>query len=326
MTDQDGRDPLRLGILSTANINRRVLAGARLTREVDVLAVASRDADRARAYADEHGIARAYGSYEALLEDPDLEAVYVPLPNSLHIPWTLRALAAGKHVLCEKPLSPDPGEVERAFDAAERADLVLMEAFMYRHHPQTKRLLELVDDGAVGELRLVVSCFSFPLTVLGDIRMSAELEGGALLDVGCYCVHGSRQLAGEPESVTVQQVTAASGVDARLAATLRFPGNVLAHFDCGFDVPHRSRLEVVGSDGTLVVADPWHITRTGIELRRGDDIEQIEVPQANRFQLELENFARAVRGEEEPLLGRADAVGQARALALVLAAAASARG
>jgi predicted dehydrogenase len=326
VTDQDGRGALRLGILSTANINRRLLTGARLTREVDVVAVASRDADRARAYADEQRIERAYGSYEALLADTDVDAVYIPLPNSLHVPWTLRALEAGKHVLCEKPLSPDPDAVERLFDAAERAGLLLMEAFMYRHHPQTKRLVELVAGDAIGELRLVVSCFSFPLTALGDIRMNAELEGGALLDVGCYCVHGSRQLAGEPELVTSQQVTATSGVDARLVATLRFPRDVLAHFDCGFDVPHRSCLEAVGSDGTLVVADPWHITRTGIELRRGDEVEHIDVPQADRFQLELENFARAVRGEEEPLLGRADAVGQARALALVLAAASAARG
>jgi predicted dehydrogenase len=314
-------EPLRLGILSTAHINRLVLAGARLTSEVEVLAVASRDADRARAYADEKGIERAYGSYEALLDDPDVDAVYIPLPNSLHVPWTLRALEAGKHVLCEKPFSPDPSAVEEAFDAAERAGLVLMEAFMYRHHPQTKRLAELVAGGAIGELRLVVSTFSFPLLGEANIRLSAELEGGSLLDVGCYCVSGSRLLAGEPEEVTAQQVNAASGVDARLAATLRFPGDVLAHFDCGFDVPNRSRLEAVGSDGTIVVPDPWHATRPGMELRRGGEVELIEIEQADRFQLELENFARAIRGEEEPLLDRADAIGQARALALVLAAA-----
>jgi predicted dehydrogenase len=309
---------MRLGLLSTAKINGPVLAAARATDAVEAVAVASRDGGRARAYAAEHGLERAYGSYEELLADPELDAVYVSLPNSLHVPWTLRALDAGKHVLCEKPLSPDPAAVEAAFDAAEAAGLVLMEAFMYRHHPQTKRLAALVDEGAIGELRLVVSCFSFPLTELGNIRMSAELEGGALLDVGCYCVSASRLLAGEPEEVDAVQVTARSGVDARLVAALRFPGDVLAHFDCGFDIPHRSALEAVGSDGTLVARDPWHLRAPELLLSRGEEVERIDVTPADRYQAQLENFAAAVRGDEPPLLDRADAVGQARALAAIL--------
>src|SRR5581483_7748334 len=153
--------------------------------------------ERAEAYAREWGIPRAYGSYEALLADPEIEAVYISLPNTLHCPWSIKALEAGKHVLCEKPMSRHPEEVEAAFDAAERAGRFLMEAFMYRHNPQTKRLKELVDGGAIGDLRLVRSVFSYGLFDEENIRLLTELEGGALMDVGCYCVSGSRLLGGE---------------------------------------------------------------------------------------------------------------------------------
>jgi xylose dehydrogenase (NAD/NADP) len=305
---------VRWGVLSTARINRHVLAGARRSSRIDVVAVASRDDERARRYADEHGIARAHGSYDDLLADPAVEAVYIPLPNSLHVPWSLRALEAGKHVLCEKPLTRRPDEVDEVFDAAARADRLLMEAFMYRHHPQTRRLVALVAEGAVGELRLIRAAFSFPLRELADVRMSRELDGGALMDVGCYCVSGARLLAGEPEEVDGQALLARGGVDVRFVGTLRFPGDVLAHFDCGFDLPHRSALEVVGSDGSLVVADPWHARRPGIELHRDGGVEMLPVEPADSYQLELENLGDAIRGDAEPLLGRSDALGQARTL------------
>ncbi|MGH3102689.1 MAG: Gfo/Idh/MocA family protein [Gaiellaceae bacterium] len=305
---------VRWGLLSTARINGLVLAGARLSDRADVVAVASRDGARAQAYAHEHGIERAHASYEALLEDPDVEAVYISLPNALHVEWTIRALEAGKHVLCEKPLSRRPEEVEQAFDAAEWADRFLMEAFMYRHHPQTKRLKELVDEGAIGELRLVRTAFSFPLVDLANVRMQPGLDGGSLMDVGCYCVSGTRLLAGEPEHVEGQQVLAGSGVDVRFAGTMRFPGEVLAHFDCGFDLPVRSGFEAAGSEGSLVLADPWHCRDAGIDLHRGEDVERIEVEAADSYRLELENLGDAIGGEREPLLGREDALGQARAL------------
>ncbi len=306
--------PVRWGILSTARITRQVLEGAQLSDRVDVAAVASRDFDRARAFAAENGLVRAHGSYEALLDDADVEAVYIPLPNSMHVEWSIRALEAGKHVLCEKPLTRRPEEAERAFDAAERADRFLMEAFMWRHHPQTTRLAGLLEAGAIGELRLVRAAFSFPLTELANVRMRPELDGGALMDVGCYCVSGARLLAGEPERVTGEQVVAPSGVDVRFAGTMRFPGDVVAHFDCAFDLPSRSELEVSGSDGRLLIRDPWHARQPGIELVRGDERERIEIAPANRYQLQFENFGDAIRGAGAPLLGREDAVGQARAL------------
>jgi predicted dehydrogenase len=308
------------GLLSTARINDAVLAGAARSDRVRVAAVASRDQGRADAYARERGIERAYGSYEALLADPDVEAIYISLPNSLHVEWSIRALEAGKHVLCEKPLDRRPERVEEAFDAAERADRFLMEAFMYRHHPRTKRLAELARDGAVGELRLIRAAFSFPLTELGDVRMRPELDGGALMDVGCYCVSLSRLLAGEPEAVTAAQVLGSTGVDVRFAGTLAFPGDVVAHFDCGMDLPRRSELEVVGSEGVLFVDGPYGDGRE-LELRSGDRVERIEVEQADRYQLQLENFGDAIRGRADPLLAREDAVGQARAIDLLYRAA-----
>jgi predicted dehydrogenase len=296
-----------------------VLRGARKSDRVEVLAVASRDRDRADAYARERDIPRAHGSYEALLEDPDVEAIYVSLPNSLHVEWSIRALEAGKHVLCEKPLDRSPDEVERAFDAAERADRVLMEAFMWRHHPQTHRLKQLVDDGTIGELRLVRAGFSFQLTRLEDVRMRPELQGGSLLDVGCYCVSAARLLAGEPEVVYGEQMLSSSGVDVRFAATMRFPGDVLAHFDCAFDLPLRGEVEAVGSEASLLATDPF-ILGDGrrLELRRGDGAEQVAVDHTNKYQLELENMSDAIRGRAEPLLGREDALGQARALDALL--------
>ena len=195
-------DAVKWGILSTADINRKLIPGAHASPKVDLVAVASRDQARADEYARRFEIERAYGSYEALLADPEIEAVYIPLPNTLHCDWSIRALEAGKHVLCEKPMSRHPDDVAAAFAAAERSERILMEAFMYRHNPQTTRLKELVAEGAIGELRLIRSTFCYSLYDEDNIRLRPEVEGGALMDVGCYCVSGSRLLGGEPESVS----------------------------------------------------------------------------------------------------------------------------
>jgi D-xylose 1-dehydrogenase (NADP+, D-xylono-1,5-lactone-forming) len=316
---------VRWGILSTANINEKVLAGVSGSETVDVVAVGSRSAERAREFADEHGIPRAHGSYEELLADDEVEAVYIPLPNGMHVEWTLASLAAGKHVLIEKPFSPHPEEVERCFDAADEAGLVLSEAFMWRHHPQADRLLELVREGAIGELRLVRACFSFSLAQRPNVRWDAELEGGALMDVGCYCISGSRLLAGEPERVQAEAVSGPSGVDSRFAGVMRFAGDVVATFDCGFDVPPRDELEAIGSEGSLFVDDPWHCVEQCIELRRADGTsERIEVERHNPYRLELEDVSAAIRGEREPRLGRADALGQARTIEALLRSASAA--
>jgi len=306
---------MRLGLLSTANINRAILAGAARTGRVDVVAVASRNAGRADAYAAEHGIATAHGSYEALLADPDVEAVYISLPNGMHHEWTMHALAAGKHVLCEKPYTRHPHEAEEAFDAADAAGLVLAEAFMYRHHPQTARVARLVADGAIGRLCAVKATFTFPLRDLSDVRALPELDGGALMDVGCYCVSGIRLLAGEPEHVRGEQVTGTTGIDMAFHGTLRCAGDVVGQFEATFRSPQRQSLEAVGEDGVLVVEAPWRVDWGGsVTLRRDGATELVEVDEADAYTLELENLADAIDGRAPALLGRADAVGQARAI------------
>jgi xylose dehydrogenase (NAD/NADP) len=306
---------MRLGLLSTANINRAILAGAAKTGQVDVVAVASRDAGRADAYAAEHGIATPHGSYEALLADPDVEAVYISLPNGMHHEWTMHALAAGKHVLCEKPYTRHPHEAEEAFDAAEAAGLVLAEAFMYRHHPQTATVARLVADGAIGRLCAVKATFTFPLHDLSDVRALPELDGGALMDVGCYCVSGIRLLAGEPEHVRGEQVTGTTGIDMAFHGTLRCAGDVVGQFEAAFRSPQRQSLEAVGEDGVLVVEAPWRVDWGGsVTLRRDGATELVEVDEADAYTLELENLADAIDGGAPALLGRADAVGQARAI------------
>ena len=307
---------VRWGVLSTARINQKVLAGARLASNVDVVAVGSRDRARGEAFAAEHGIGRVHSSYEDLLADPEIEAVYIPLPNSLHVPWSVRALEAGKHVLCEKPLTRRVADAEAAFDAADRADRLLMEAFMWRYHPQTEALV--LHAREIAPLRIVRAAFGF---TIGDdpanVRLQADLEGGALMDVGCYCVSALRLLAGEPEQVAAVAVEGGAGVDVRMAGVLRLPGGVIGQFDCGLDVPPRGGVYVVGAGGTLIAEDPWH----GRSPRLTRDGEEIPVEAADPYELELGDFSAAIREGRRPRLGREDAVGQARAIELLYAAA-----
>ncbi len=318
---------VRWGILSTARIAERVVEGCTLAPNASLVAVASRDGERARAYADEQLIERAYGSYEALLADPEIDAVYIPLPNSMHVPWTLRALEAGKHVLCEKPLARDPVQVEVAFDAAERAGRLLMEAFMWRFHPQTEVLASLVHERQIGELRYLRAAFGFALPDPGNVRWDASLEGGALMDVGCYCVSAFRLLCdGEPERVSGELAEGGDGVDARFAGVLRFAGDVLATFDCGMDVDRRYGIEVVGSEATLWVPNPWQAPHPAIVMTRsGGEAETLRPEAVQPYARQVEEFSAAVLGGPPPRLGRADALGQARAIQALYRAAADGR-
>jgi xylose dehydrogenase (NAD/NADP) len=312
---------MKLGLVSTANINQQILRGAAESELVDVVAVASRDGAKAQAYAAENGIEHAHASYEALLEDDGVDAVYISLPNGMHHVWTMRALEAGKHVLCEKPYSRRAAEAGEAFDAAEQRGLVLMEAFMYRHHPQTAKVRELVESGAVGRVCAVKTTFTFPLEDLSNVRALPELEGGALMDVGCYCISGIRLFAGEPEHVRGEQVTGTTGIDMAFHGILRCANDVVGQFEASFRSPKRQRLEVVGEDGMLAVEAPWRVDWGGqVTLARrtgGEDaseLETIPVDTANSYRLELDNLAEAVAGRTPQLLGRDDALGQARTI------------
>jgi xylose dehydrogenase (NAD/NADP) len=310
-------EPVRWGILSTARINHAVIVPARESEQAVVIAVASRDLARAETYAREQGIERPYGSYEALLADEDVEAVYVSLPNALHVPWAIRALEAGKHVLCEKPLGRNPESVEDAFDTADREGRLLMEAFMYRHHPQTRKLEALVGAGAVGELRQIRTAFTFTLDDPEDVRWRPELEGGSLLDLGCYCISVGRLLGGEPERVYGRQRLAPTGIDVGFTGTLEFPDEVSAQFHCAFDLPPESYVEAVGTTGKARIVEPFRCNGAHVDLNG----TRIDVEDVDRYLLQFENFSEAIRGEAEPLLGREDALGQARSIAALYRAA-----
>jgi D-xylose 1-dehydrogenase (NADP+, D-xylono-1,5-lactone-forming) len=312
------------GFLSTARINDALLGGIAEVPDATAFAVASRDASRAAEYARLKGIERSYGGYQELLADPDVDIVYISLPNGLHVEWTRRALDAGKHVLCEKPLTRSPSEVEELFELAQSRGLQLSEAFMYRHNPQTKRIKELVDSGAIGDLRLIRGCFSFNCDP-ADPRMLAGMDGGSLMDLGCYPVSIARLLAGEPERVSAEQLLGGDGVDVVMAGVLRFPAGVIGQFDCGLAMPDRHGLEVVGATGALRVAWPWNPIGHRIELwqERAEEPQIITVPVADSYALQVADLSAAARGEHPPLLGRADALGQARTLEALYASAES---
>jgi D-xylose 1-dehydrogenase (NADP+, D-xylono-1,5-lactone-forming) len=311
--------PVRWGILGASRINNKVLAGARAADGVELAAIASRDPARATAQATEFSIATVHASYEALLADPAIDAVYISLPNALHHPWTLRSLEAGKHVLCEKPYSRHPAEVDEAWDLADSRGLLLMEAFMWRHSRQTTRFLALL--AGIGELQAIHASFGFRLEDPADIRLRADLAGGALMDVGCYCVSGSRLLAGqEPDRVYGEATFSPDGVDTRFAGTLHFPSGLVATFAASFTAEHMV-LEASGSNGILRADDPWHVRSGEIRL----DGQPVPVDTTSAYRLELENLSAAIRGQATPLLGRADATGQARTIAALYESAARGR-
>jgi predicted dehydrogenase len=305
-------EPVRWGILSTAHINRLVIPGLQASPDTELLAVASRDESRARQYAEQRGIPRAYGSYEALLADPDIEAVYISLPNSMHVEWSIRSLEAGKHVLCEKPFARDPAEVERAFDVAVAHEKILMEAFMWRFHPQTLQLQLLVDN--LSPIAQIDAKFGFTPKDPTDVRLNRELGGGALMDLGCYCISAARLLAGEPERVVGRQKIGGSGVDVHFEGELLFANELRATFECGLDMDDIDELRVDGEAGSVFLDDPWHGREPVIVLMTPLETREIREPTIDPYQSEVENFSRAARGLELPLLGRDDALGQARTI------------
>jgi predicted dehydrogenase len=297
--------PLRFGILSTASINTTLLDAAAATGAAEVIAVSSRDAARGAAYARAHGIPAFHAGHAGLIEDPAVEAVYISAPNALHVEWAQAAIAAGKHVLCEKPLTRRAADARATVDAAAAAGVTFAEAFMYRHHPQIRRLADRVRNGEVGELRTMRSAFGFTADRPDDILLRPELDGGGLLDVGCYCVSAFRLLAGEPERVEAEAEVGETGVDLRFSASMAFPGGVTSRFECGIAMPETSLLEVAGDEGTLRLEDPWH--------GRGHGVDP--------YALQLEDFAGAVRDGRPPLVSGEEIVRQAAAIEALRASA-----
>jgi predicted dehydrogenase len=291
-----GTEPMTWGILATARIADDVVPGLQRLAGGSVTAVASRQLPRAERFARRYGLAAAYGSYEALLADPGVRCVYICLPNGLHAQWVMESLKAGKHVLCEKPLAPTEDEASELFDTAAASGLVLAEAFMYRYHPKTRRLRELVSSGALGEIRTIRSSFNFQVADPGtDIRYEPALAGGALRDVGSYCVSIANYLAaGQPDEVSGTARYASSGVDEQFYGTMVFPSGTISIFDCSMNSALSTRVSVLGSRGEAVVDMPWyaHLPPTTIDVSYADGgREQIDAPGENAYYLEAADFA-----------------------------------
>jgi len=315
-------EPVRWGILGCARIAQRRLAPAMAASPMSTLhAVASRDLDKAERFRKECSAAKACGSYDELLADPDVEAVYNPLPNSLHAEWTIAALQAGKHVLCEKPLATCPGDVARMFDAAEAADRRLMEAFMWRFHPRSRQVKRIVEVGRIGELKVCRVSFAGMMTPEshpGNIRMSRELGGGAMLDLGCYAVCAARWFFGaEPvRAVATAARDPQSGIDVHLCGTLTFAGERYAQIQTSWRTWFRQEYDLLGAAGSVRVEQAF-VAMDGnfdIHLRERDETRTVTVAGEDPYRLELEHFCRVVRGVEEQATGRADAMGNAAAI------------
>jgi len=290
---------LRWGVISTANIGRKAVNPAiQASSNGELMAVASREEDRARAFAREEGIPTSHGSYEALLEDERIDAVYNPLPNSLHKEWTIRAAEKGKHILCEKPLALNASEC-REMDAAAAANGVkLMEAFMYRFHPRTEKVLDMVRAGAVGEMKQIRSSFTFPLARPQDIRWDRDLGGGALMDVGCYCVNLSRTFAGrEPVEVRAKANFRSSGVDEQMAGSLRFADGLLAHFDCALTMERTQVYHLMGTEGHMRIPGAFLPGTEDAVIEQFDtenNLTTLTVAGADEYRLMVEHFAHCV--------------------------------
>ena len=293
------RSRLRWGILGPGRIAPRIVRALIDNSRGELHAVAGRDPDRARAFAVRHGAATTHRTLDALLDDPSIDVVYIALPNGLHAEWTILALDAGKHVLCEKPFALSVTEMDAIAAATARSGRVAVEAFMYLHHPQTLRALELIRSGTLGSVQVISGAFSFLLDQPNDPRTDPDLGGGSLWDVGCYPVSISRRIAGEePDRVAAFARFDERGVDRTFVGQLHFPSGLLAHFESGFAAPDRERLEVVGSEATLVLDHPFLPEPDGppasLTIQRDGELERIEVEPVDQYRAEVDDLQAAI--------------------------------
>jgi D-xylose 1-dehydrogenase (NADP+, D-xylono-1,5-lactone-forming) len=309
---------LRWGVLGVAKINSRLKPAFHASKTVKLQAIASRSLEKAREAARDFGFETAYGSYEELLADPNVDAVYIPLPNSLHADWTRKAAEAGKHVLCEKPLCPTAAEAADLVAYCRAADVRLMDGFMWPHHPRTHRIRRMIDDGVVGEVRRVSGAFTFKMEPLAadNIRLRPDLGGGSLLDVGCYPVFGIRWAFGAEPVRAFARARTLHGVDVEMTGQLAFADGRLASFDCGFTTPLRGWLEIAGTDGVIRVPEMWlpkPRATWGVE-RHGEPPVGHAIDGEDQMVHMLDDFARAVWEGRDPTPAPDEAVKTLRVL------------
>jgi xylose dehydrogenase (NAD/NADP) len=311
---------LNWGLLSTARINRALIKPLRASKRTRLLGVASRRISSAQAFAREWDIPRACGSYEELLADPEIDVIYNPLPNHLHAEWTIKALRAGKHVLCEKPLALSLEEVDAMIAASQESGRILTEAFMYRHHPQTLKVKELVDSGALGDLQLIKGAFTFTVKRQDDFRLIREMGGGSIWDVGCYPISYARMIVGEePAEVFGWQVEGLGGSDVSFVGQMKFGNGVHAQFDSGFKSPLRSRIEIVGSFAVLDIPNPFKPgLQTEMTITRDGVKETMKVQGQELYLGEVEDMCDAVLDGKPPRISLADSRGNVAAILRLL--------
>lgn len=291
-----GSKRLSWGLLGTARINQAVIGPIRDSKNSHLSAVCSRSIDRAAGYAKKWNIPQFYGSYEELLADPDIDVIYNSLPNSLHAEWSIRAMQMGKHVLCEKPLTTKIEDVDELIKVTRTSGKAIAEAFMYRHHPQTLMVKQMVDQGEVGNLQLIRGSFCYINVRPDNPRLDPELGGGSLWDVGCYPVGYARYITGEePSEVFGHQVTGSTGIDLLFAGQLCFPGGVIAQFECSFITPSKARIEITGNKGRISILEPYKPgKRTKIYLEREDRTQTIEIKGEELYQGEIEDIENSI--------------------------------
>ena len=311
---------LNWGLLSTARINRALITPLRSSKRNHLLAVASRTQESADRYAREWKIPRALGSYEALLADPEIDVIYNSLPNHLHAEWTIKAVEAGKHVLCEKPIALSVDELDAMKESARKHGRVVAEAFMYRHHPQTLKVQDIVKNGSLGSLKLIRGSFSYVLTRAGDVRLDPAMGGGSIWDVGCYPISYTRTVAGEtPLEVFGWQVTGPTGIDETFVGQMRFNHEVHAQFDCSFAIPFHAFMEIIGSEGTLNIPNPF---KPGVDeklfLTREGKTETIKIKGQELYIGEVEDMADAVLLGHSPRISLDDSRANVAVISVLL--------
>jgi predicted dehydrogenase len=311
--------PLRLGILGAARIAPNALIKpARIVNDVQVVAVGARDAVKAKAFAQKHRIPRVVDSYDALVNDPNIDAIYNPLPNSLHHEWTIKALRAGKHVLCEKPLASNEREAEEMSRAADETGRVLMEAFHYRYHPLAQRVQEILASGVLGTIRTLQADFFIPLFFRrNDIRFNYQLAGGAMMDTGCYCINLLRWLGGEPQVLSAQPILAAPQVDRVMRAELLFERGVTGYLNCSLAAfpPVKIYAKVVGETGELGIINPFvPQVYNLLQLKTKEGTRYERVTREPTYNFQLRAFVAATRGESTNLTNGRDGIKNMRVI------------
>lgn len=302
---------LRWGLLSTAKINDALIDPIRQAARSELVAVASREPDRAQAYAQEKAIPKAYGSYEALLADPEIDVIYNPLPNTMHCEWTVKAAQAGKHVLCEKPITPTLAELDQVEAAATANKVTIFEAFMYLHHPQTLQIKEMIQTGKLGQLQLINSWFAYylPPEDSGNIRLNPNLAGGSLWDVGVYPNSLTIVMAGAgaPVEVWASQIKGETGVDVGFMGQLKFANGVIAQISCGFRSPFREGVQLVGDQGIIQIIEPWKPGLFGQDTRftlthQNDAVETFTIVETNPYSCEVAAMEACVLDGAQPVV------------------------